>query len=199
MRTVKVIAANMSLAIADRIRGCMAVYVPQGHAIGCSVCSSHIYEDPTQAVCRSPAGHLLVGLTMNCRKCCQINVQVAKPTANRGTGSRPATARAGALRRPVRRLLARSGEGTSAWALEAGRGRRGRVRRLLIPATCPPPTRKNPPASPAYILSATHRVSGTRAPASFLGGAGLRAHVLVAGHRWPARSPMLPTSQALDC
>jgi hypothetical protein len=59
VRTVKVIAANMSLAIADRIRGCMAVYVPQGHAIGCSVCSSHIYEDPTQAVCRSPAGHLL--------------------------------------------------------------------------------------------------------------------------------------------
>jgi hypothetical protein len=71
--------------------------------------------------------------------------------------------------------------------------------RLLIAATCLPPTRNNPPASPAYILSATHRVSGTRAPASFLGRAGLRANVLVAGHRWPARSPMLPTSQALDC
>jgi hypothetical protein len=52
VRTVKVVAANMSLAFADRIRGCMAVYVPQGHAIS-------YLRGPLPLFRRSSAGHLL--------------------------------------------------------------------------------------------------------------------------------------------
>ena len=63
------------------------------------------------------------------------------PTASRDArGARLATARTGApcsRRHSCRQCLARSGEGKIACDLEAGgRGRRGRVRRLLVPATC---------------------------------------------------------------